>query len=161
MPGKNVPSLSAVGDRADAAGQAAAAPPADPGETVQVPRQMLEQMQQRLQTLEQRQDERREAFLRSSQVLDMDFEDFKAKASRPASVRTQEAVDKKYGTAAPRFRVRLDSSDPQTGKPGPNVSEHFELQISALSDLEAKQKYLDAMGITKTEWRVVVEPVAA
>jgi hypothetical protein len=73
---------------------------------------------------------------------------------------TQEIADEKYGLKGNRFTCKLDSTK-EDGKPGPNVSEHFALTLSANSDLEAQSRYLEIMGIKKHDYKVVVEPAAA
>lgn len=126
--------------------------------TVEVPVALLEQLRQRLDVLEGRERLREEAQARRAPVIDEEWERQKAEISRPASVRTQEMADREYGTLAPRFRVSLDPTD-ENGKPV-NVAEHFPLEVSAHSDLEAQARYLKLMGIRKHDYRLVAEPVA-
>ncbi len=131
------------------------------GETVTVPVEVLERMQARLDELERQTRSTQESLLNSRQlVIDPDYAAWKAEASRPASERSQDAADRKYGKANPRFRVRLDATT-EDGKKGPNISEHFPLEVSANSDLEAGARYLELMGIRKHDYRVVAEPLAA
>ena len=63
-----------------------------------------------------------------------------------------------YGIAGPRYKVRLDSKT-EEGKPGPNVSEHPELIITANSDLEAQGRYQEICGIRKHDYRLQTELV--
>ena len=104
--------------------------------------------------------QREEAAANPAAVIDRAFEDWKREAGRPASERTQDIADRTYGTEAPRFRVHLDPTSPDTGKKV-NISEHFPLTLSAHSDLEAGARYQKLMGITKHDYRLVVEPAAA
>jgi hypothetical protein len=128
-------------------------------ETVEVPVATLQAMQARLDALELREQVRAEAALRPTRVLDQAWEAEKAELSRPAKERTQDAADRRFGTAAPRFRCRLDSTG-EGGKPGPRVAEHFELTVSAGDPLHAQARYLETMGITQHQYKVATEPVA-
>lgn len=154
--------FSAVGaDAAGVEGVGAIRPvPSSQPETVTVPASTLAAMQARLEQLELRLQLRDDAALHPTKLLDEAWQREKAELSRPASERTQDAADRKYGTEAPRFRVRLESvSESGSGK-GPNIAEHFPLLVSASSDLEAGARYLSLMGITKHDHRLVVEPAA-
>jgi hypothetical protein len=139
--------------------QAPAAPQARP-DTVAVPANEWARLQERLATLENVQRVQGEQQGRPTVVLDGAWEATKAELARPAKDRTQEAADKKYGTAQPRFRVRLDSTT-DDGKRGPNISEHPELEISANSDLEAGARWAQLCGVRKHDYKLVATPVAA
>lgn len=132
------------------------------GETVEVPADLLRRMQERLEALERAEAARAEKAddLHPKQVYDEAWAKREQDISRPASERTQEIADRLFGTAEPRFLVRLDSTT-EDGKPGPDIREHFPLKISGSSDLEAGARYLKVMGITKHDYRLVAEPVAA
>ena len=131
---------------------------ADP--VVQVPVSVLEKLTSRLEALERAELLRQEfAINPRARIIDSAYENFKAEVSRSARERTQDVADKTYGTAAPRYRVRLDSTTDE-GKKGPDISEHFELNISAHSDIEAQGRYLQIMGIRKHDYRVIVVDLA-
>lgn len=133
----------------------------DKPETVEVPAALWERMQARLEALELAEQKRAEAAANPhALVLDSAWERWKAEAGRPASERSQDVANGRYGLAQPRFRVRLDSTA-EDGKPGPRVGEHFALEISANSDLEAQARYLEIMGIKRHEYTLRTEPVAA
>ena len=138
----------------------ATAPTTPRTETAEAPASLVAQLLARIDLLEHRERERAEASHRPTLVIDASYEAWKADVARPAAVRTQEVADKKYGTGGRRFKVRLDARA-DDGKPGPNVSEHPELWISANSDLEAGARYLEICGIRKHDYRIVAEPVAA
>ncbi|MES2342311.1 MAG: hypothetical protein V4597_11580 [Pseudomonadota bacterium] len=131
-------------------------------DVVEVPAALWQQLQTRLETLEHAERIRQEAgaFGPAKVILDPAYEAWKMEAARPAQARSQDVADRRYGTAAPRFRCRLDSTAPD-GKPGPAVGEHPELVVSAHSDLEAQARYLELAGIRKHDYRVVALPVAA
>jgi hypothetical protein len=82
-------------------------------------------------------------------AVDAAMEARRAAVSRPASVRTQEIADKKFGTSAPRWLVKIETMVENTpyGK-APNISEHFPLTLSASNEPEACARYLSTMGIT-------------
>ena len=128
--------------------------------TVPVPVSVLEKLTSRLEALERAELLRQEfAINPRARILDAAYESFKTEVSRSARERTQDLADQMYGTAAPRYRVRLDSTTDE-GKKGPDISEHFELKISANSDLEAQGRYLHVMGIRKHDYRVIVVDLA-
>ncbi len=132
-----------------------------PEQLVTVTTSFLESLNARLAMLEHAERARMElAQNPHANVLDQEHARWKELTARPASVRTQEIADKKYGNTEPRFKVRLDSTT-EDGKPGPNTSEHFPLEISANSDLEAKARYEQVMGIRKHDYEIRVEPAAA
>lgn len=133
----------------------------DREQTVEVPVSTLDNLQARLASLEhQLQVEREVRANPPAQVIDDKYEAWKKEAGRPASERTQDVADRRFGTAAPRFRVRLDATG-EDGKPGPKITEHFPLVISANSDDEAGARYLKIMGIRKHDYRLVAEPLPA
>ncbi len=128
---------------------------------VKVPAALLATLTARLEVLEAAQRSQTEALLNPrANIIDKAYQDWKAEASRPANVRTQDMVDARYGTAAPRFVCKLDGST-EDGKPGPNLSEWFSLTISANSDLEAKARYEDAMGIKSHPYKIVTQTAEA
>lgn len=128
-------------------------------ETVEVPLGVLQELQQRLAALEYAQRLTTEAVMNPrAKILDREYEAWKAEAGRTARERTQDLADARYGTTAPRFRVRLDSTG-EDGKKGPHIDEHPELVLSANSDLEAQARYLALCGIRKHDYRVACEPV--
>jgi hypothetical protein len=129
--------------------------------TIPVPAEVFQQMQARLEALEQMQRMQTEALLNPrANILDKEYEKWKQEAGRPAGERTQDVADKKYGKTAPRFNCRLDSTK-EDGKPGPHIDEHPTLTISANSEHEAQGRYLELIGVTKHDYRLVAEPVAA
>lgn len=125
-------------------------------ETVSVPVSVLQELQDRLARLENVNAVRSEAEHKPVKILDDAYEAWKREASRPAKERSQDVANKRYGTQGKRFRVRIDSSN--EGKPGPNVSEHPELVISANSDLEARGRWEELCGIRKHDYRIVCVP---
>jgi hypothetical protein len=158
-----------------------------PDEMVSVPATMLRELQSRLDVLERERNQpapnvasaataelqariaslEHDARVRAEMldpknklILDKAFEDWKLEASRPAKDRTQDIVDKTYGTAEPRFRVYLDSSTEENGvvKKGPSIGEHPELVISAHGDLEAGAIYLKVCGISSHKHRLMTLP---
>ncbi len=132
-----------------------------PAETVEVPVSVLQQLQSRLEQLERESKVRAELAINPrAMILDPEYEAYKLEMGRPAKDRTQDIADKRYGKDGKRFLVKLDSTTDE-GKPGPNVSEHFELTLSANSDIEAKGRYLELMGIRKHDYRVIATPTAA
>lgn len=130
-------------------------------EMVTIPAELLRRLESRLDTLERAEFARQELTRSPNiKILDEGWEQTKAELSRPAAERSQDIADRKYGTVGKRFRVYLDSTQ-EDGKPGPDVSEHPKLTISANSDLEAQARYLDLCGIHKHDYRLACEPVAA
>jgi len=128
---------------------------------VEIPASVWEAMQKRLDALEQASRLTTEAVLNSkAKILDPAYEALKVEIAKPASVRTQEIADRRFGTAGKRYRVWLDSTTPD-GKKGPDISEHFPLVLSANSEHEAKAFYLDVMGITQHKYTLKHELVNA
>jgi hypothetical protein len=126
---------------------------------VKVPASALAALQARLEALEANQRTTTEALINPrARILDTAYEEWKAEASRPASERTQDVADKLYGKSLPRFKVWLDSRK-EDGKPGPNIGEHFALEISAVDDVQAKGRYLQVMHISKHDYTLQAEPV--
>lgn len=132
---------------------------AEKHETVTIPAQEWQRVLQRLEAAEQRSAAAIESVTSSrAKIIDREYEAWKLKADRPASVRTQEIANERYPKGTP-YRCSFDPTG-EDGKPK-NISEHFPLQIRANSDLEAKARYLDLMGISKHSYKVIVEPVGA
>lgn len=134
----------------------------DRGDMVQVPAADWERLQARLDALEHAdrlRAERSDDF-HAKQVLDARQEALEVELMRSPQDRTQARADREYGTEGPRWHCRLDSTR-EDGKPGPDIREWFGVVLCANSDLEAQARYLKIMGITKHDYRVVVEPLEA
>ncbi len=140
--------------------QAAAA---QPPETVTLPASQLQTLMDRLEALERQAKAAPELFdSRAKVVLDKAFEDWKAEASLPASVRTQKIADKTYGTEGQRFHVELQKADDSPR--GMTLGEHPALVISANSDLEAMGRWQKLCGVTSHKHKLIatlVTPQAA
>ncbi len=134
-------------------------------DTVEVPVKTWEQVQARLEALELAERVRAEKAddpLRPRAVYDAAWEQRQAEVGRPAAERTQLLADRRYGTDRPRWRVALDSTR-EDGRPGPNVSEHPALELSANSPEEAEGRWRLLCGVRaiSADYRMRVEPVAA
>lgn len=132
----------------------------DRGEMVQVPAAEWEEMKATLAQLlhKERVRQEQEPGVHAKSVIEQRHEEFERNSMRSAQERTQEIADKTYGTDGPRWRCRLDSTT-EDGRPGPDVSNFFALELSANSDLEAQARYLQAMGIRKHDYKVLTMPV--
>lgn len=120
-------------------------PQADPEKSALLA--LVQSLQARLDALELSQRQQAEAALNPrAKIEDEAYQKWKAEASRPASERTQDIADARYGKAGPRFRVRLDTTG-EDGRPGPKVAEHFPLVLSATDETHAKARYQEIMGI--------------
>ena len=130
-------------------------------DTIEIPATQLQALMARLDKLEHEARIQAEIVQNSkANVLDPTFEAWKKEVARPAQERSQDLADKVYGKDGKRFRVYLDSST-DDGKPGPNISEHPVLVISANSDLEAGARYLQHCGITRHAYKIRAEQVSA
>ena len=129
------------------------------GETVQIEVSILQELQGRLAALELAEKQRQELAANPPDLtLDKQYEAWKAEVSRPASVRTQEIADRLF-KGPQRYSVRLDTATKK--RPDGVAPEHFPLVIAANSDLEARARYESVMGITKHDYTIRVDPVAA
>jgi hypothetical protein len=131
-------------------------------EVIQVPADDWQRLQERLTSLEYQQrlrDEQTPA-LHAKSVIDRRHEEFERNSMRSAQERTQEIADKNFGTDGPRWRCRLDSTT-EDGRPGPDVSIFFPLDLCANSDLEAQARYQSVMGIRKHDYRIAAARVEA
>src|SRR5260370_23504276 len=112
----------------------------DKEEMVQVPASVLQQLQGRVAVLEQ-QAQIAKDFLEKSpqQILDPDYEAWKAEASRPAAVRSQDVADRQYGKDGQRWRCWIDTGTAigLDGKTPPVVAWLPSLGVAANTDLEA------------------------
>ena len=121
--------------------------------TVEVPVSVLEKLQARLDKLEHEQRINTELLVNSkARILDPAYEEWKKEVASSAAERSQDVADKRYGVTGKRWRVMLDSTT-EDGKPGPKISEHPALVVSANSDLEAQGRYMELAGIRKHDYR--------
>lgn len=127
--------------------------------TVEVSVDLLQKLQARLDALELADRVRLESANPRTRVIDAEWEALKVKIARTAAERTQEIADARFPDGDP-FTVSIDPTTAE-GKPGPNINEHFPLQVRGHSTHEAEARYLELMGITKHDYRLRAEPVAA
>lgn len=125
--------------------------------TIEVPAREYQDLQDRLAKLEKDAEIHLARQNPNAVVHDPAFEAWKAEVARPAAVRTQEMANKLWGTASPRYRCRLEKS--KDVHESVRLDEHFPLEISANSDLEAGARYLQLMGIRSHIHTLVAEPI--
>lgn len=130
-------------------------------EFVQVPKSEWDRLQASIAELlhdKRVREEKGEDFYARS-VIDRKQEERENALLRPVPIRTQEAADRLFPDGQ-RFQVVMDSTK-EDGKPGPDVSFCYPLEINANSDLEAQARYQLVMGITSHKYRLRAAPVPA
>lgn len=137
----------------------------EPGDMVTIPRSEWDRLQAAITELllDKRVREERGDDFHAKEVLDRQREQRINSITRSCAERTQEIANKTYGTEGQRWRCYMDSTT-EDGKPGPDVSIFFPLELSANSDLEAQARYQSIMGIRKHDYRIVaakVQPASA
>lgn len=131
-------------------------------DTVEVPAQLMADLKAQVESLraEVQLAREREQGVHEKQVYDAAWEKRVAEAALSAAERTQRASDKEYGTAGPRWKVWLDSTD-RDGRPGPSVAEWPAVLISANSPEEAEARWLRLCGVRSHKHTLRAEAVAA